>query len=177
MSPEFQALKRVPQNPDHHPEGDVFIHSILTFMVANAILPPPYLKDDVLRYAALLHDIGKASTTKLIKGRYITHGHDDAGEPIAKSLLLRLGQSEDFVNKVSTLVKYHMKPILFVKDSAGGSAYRRLNRNLEAVGLSMDELNIVSVADRLGRTSDKALQLDTEVNDEFRKRYTAYGCK
>src|SRR5438552_777246 len=102
--PEFEAMARCPQDPIWHAEGDVLIH---TQMVIDAALSEieaatdlsPNLPPDLPRslrqsiyLAALLHDVGKPSTTYTSEGgRVVSPGHSKAGLPLARSILYRLG--------------------------------------------------------------------------------------
>lgn len=98
--PEVDALDGVPQPADFHAEGDVLTH---TFMAVEAVNPK---SDERVFWAVLLHDIGKASTTQQVDGRWRSHGHVNVGAEMVTAILCRLnlaGLTED----VTWLVKHH----------------------------------------------------------------------
>ncbi|MBU1862217.1 MAG: CCA tRNA nucleotidyltransferase [Candidatus Omnitrophica bacterium] len=97
--PEVMAMKGVEQNPQFHPEGDVFIHTMLMMKQ----LKNPSL---VLAFSALLHDIGKPKTfdPKTLKTTY----HSDVGGRITEKILKRLRFSNEETEKIAWCVCNHM---------------------------------------------------------------------
>jgi putative nucleotidyltransferase with HDIG domain len=67
-------------------------------------------------WAALLHDIGKLTTTKIRKGRITSYNHDNEGEDISKEMLDKLTDDEELKYQISKLVRYHMQPLFFDKN-------------------------------------------------------------
>lgn len=160
--PELFTTIGVPQRPDFHPEGDVFEHSMQTL---DAAAVWPYESDDkklVILFAALCHDLGKATTTQLIDGVYKSFGHADAGVPFARQLLKKMTLKKEIHDAVSKLVKYHMEPILFIKGGAKALAYKRLALKL-APESCLHDLAVVSKADRQGRNGDSKLPLTIDI--------------
>jgi putative nucleotidyltransferase with HDIG domain len=100
--PEVYALADVPQPPDYHPEGDALTHTLL----AVRQLPPT--PDRRLAWATLLHDVGKALTTREIRGRLRAYNHDRKGAELAATILSRLGMEERTAADVVWLVRHHM---------------------------------------------------------------------
>lgn len=100
--PEVYRLQGVPQPPDYHPEGDVLVHTLL------AVRHLPAGADRRLAWGALLHDIGKALTTREVGGRIRAFGHDRRGAELAEVLLRRLEMPEAAARDVVWLVKHHM---------------------------------------------------------------------
>lgn len=99
------------QSPTHHSEGNVWKHTLL--VVDNATERKEHSKDPrAFMWAALLHDIGKPSTTRLRKGKYTAYDHDKVGEGLTIDFLKAFNQEEDFIYKVSKLVKWHMQILL-----------------------------------------------------------------
>lgn len=101
--PEISAMVGVEQSPEHHPEGDVFVHTML------ALKHLPENATDELRMAALLHDVGKPVVTKFERGRWRFDGHEITGAEMTDEILSRLRFSNEFIKRVSALVANHMK--------------------------------------------------------------------
>jgi tRNA nucleotidyltransferase (CCA-adding enzyme) len=86
LFPEIYALIDVPQDPEWHPEGDVFVHTRLTIDQARqSIESLPYPRQVTVMLAALAHDFGKPATTEFIEGRLRSRGHEAAGVPPTES--------------------------------------------------------------------------------------------
>lgn len=100
--PEVYALQDVRQPKEYHPEGDALVHTLL------AVRHLPAGADRRLAWAALLHDIGKAETTRTIDGRVRSFDHDRAGADMAANILARLGAPPALCEDVSWLVRHHM---------------------------------------------------------------------
>ena len=100
--PEVKALQGVEQPPEFHPEGDVWVHTLL---MLEQLPPEP---SPTLAWGALLHDIGKPATfTRSDRIRF--NGHVDAGLKIARRLLTRLKFSHDDAAQILALVDNHMR--------------------------------------------------------------------
>ena len=98
--PEVAALRGVQQPPQYHQEGDAFIHTRL----ALEALPPD--ADERVQWAVLLHDIGKAKTTRFIDGRWRAWGHDSVGARMVPAIMERLGL-QHISDHVAWLVRHH----------------------------------------------------------------------
>ena len=160
--PELAATLDVPQEKDWHPEGDVFEHTMQA-IDAGALLSYSDSNEKLIAlYALMCHDLGKATTTKQSKGRWRSHGHDIAGVPLAKKLLKRITARKDLIIAVAKLVKYHMAPVLFVKNNAKPPAYKRLASKL-APEVSIELLAKISLADQRGRNPEPPLPLNSDV--------------
>lgn len=112
--PEIAALVGVPQHPEFHPEGDAWQHTLCSVDVAAAVCDRDGIKGGrrvVLLLAALLHDVGKVSTTSWSeeKGRWVAYGHDVAGEAPARAFLERIGAPRKVADRVVRLVVTHMR--------------------------------------------------------------------
>jgi tRNA nucleotidyltransferase (CCA-adding enzyme) len=153
--PEIHALVDVPQDPEWHPEGDVFVHTRLTVDRARELIDElSYSRQVTVMLAALAHDFGKPATTEFIDGRLRSRGHEGAGVPPAETFLARINiHTIDGYNvrgQVIALVREHLKPGEFFKkrDEVGEGAFRRLARRCEP-----DLLYRVAKADSLGRNA------------------------
>ena len=103
--PEMTAMRGVRQGPTVHPEGDVFVHTLL----AVEMLREPTWE---LALAMLLHDIGKPRTAALRDGRWTFYGHERIGEDMARAVCERLRLSALQTRRVTYLVRSHMKLIV-----------------------------------------------------------------
>ena len=156
LFPELEALIDVPQEPEWHPEGDVWIHTLLTTDRAReAIADLDYSRQVTVMLAALCHDLGKPSTTQFIDGRMRSREHEEAGVEPTIGLLDRFNvytlDGYDVRAQVIALVRDHLKPGEFYKkrDEVSDGAFRRLARKCE-----LDLLYRVAKADSLGRNAD-----------------------
>jgi len=159
--PELQNIFNVPQDPTWHPEGDVWIH---TMMALDAMHCELGIRNEELGmkekeklkflFAILCHDFGKASTTAFDeeKGRLRAIGHEAAGVEPTKNFMYRLTDEHDFIESILPLVEYHLMPSQFYKNGAKSKAIRRL-----ATKVNIEELVLVAKADFLGRSSEDAL--------------------
>lgn len=148
--PELQALVGVPQDPEHHPEGCAWTHT-MHVMDAFARLRSGVDSDDrILGFAALTHDLGKATHTEFIEGRWRSYGHEEAGEKPTRSFLGRMTAETDFINQVVGLVVNHMRPKLAYKSVRDGHNADRAVRRL-ATKTRIDLLAKVIRADNGGR--------------------------
>ena len=156
LFPEIQSLIGVPQDPEWHPEGDVFVHTQLVIDQARGFIEDlSYPRQVTVMLAALAHDFGKPATTEFLEGRWRSRGHEEAGVPPAESFLTRVNvHTIDgyYVRaQVIALVREHLKPGEFYKkrDEVGEGAFRRLARRCEP-----DLLYRVAKADSLGRNAE-----------------------
>lgn len=100
--PEVAAMKGVEQPPEFHPEGDVWVH---TMMMLDRLPEGP---SPTLALGVLLHDVGKPPTFRMAE-RIRFDGHVEAGETIACDILKRLRFSHDDINQVVALIANHMR--------------------------------------------------------------------
>lgn len=167
--PEIASTIDVPQDPEWHPEGDVFVHTMMVIDEA-ARLRRGDEDDRALMYAALCHDFGKPLTTEHFEGRIRSHNHDDEGAAVAERFLERLRAPASLVRRVRALVRHHLAPGLYYRGDAKPKAYRRLARDLEAEGASLELLLLVATADHFGRTTEDALARRFPAGDHFRRQ-------
>jgi tRNA nucleotidyltransferase (CCA-adding enzyme) len=153
--PEISAMRGVPQDPEWHPEGDVFVHTLMVLDAAAALRRGE--DDDLaLMLGALCHDFGKPECTISEDGRIKSPGHDRLGEAPTTRFLDELRAARALTLRVTALVRHHLAPALFVRNQAGPRGYRRLARDLERAGVSLELLVRVARADHLGRTTAEA---------------------
>jgi poly(A) polymerase len=101
--PEISLMKGVEQPPEFHPEGDVFVHTLL--LLEN--LPQPC--SPALAWGALLHDVGKPATFRVAPDRIRFDNHVEVGVKIAEEICERLRFSNHDASQVLALVDNHMR--------------------------------------------------------------------
>jgi poly(A) polymerase len=101
--PEISAMKGVEQPPQYHPEGDVFVHTLLLLDKLPQPCPP------TLAWGALLHDVGKPPTFRVAPDRIRFDGHVEVGVKMAEAILHRLRFSNDDTEQILALVNHHMR--------------------------------------------------------------------
>ena len=142
--PELEALFGVPQRADYHPEVDTGIHTFMVLDQASAITPEPRV-----RFAALLHDLGKATTPKSELPRHI--GHEARTLPLVRELCQRLRIPNDYRDLALLTAEYHshchkadqLRPATLLKTLQGLDAFRRPER--------FEEFLLACTADSRGR--------------------------
>ena len=156
LFPELEALVGCEQEPEWHPEGDVWVHTLMVVDEARACIDDlDHPQQLTLMLAALCHDLGKPATTEFVDGRIRSRGHEEAGVPPTRALLDRLDvhtlAGYDVRHQVLGLVAHHLKPGMWHRgaDPVGDGAFRRLARKVD-----LELLARLSVADCLGRTGD-----------------------
>jgi poly(A) polymerase len=101
--PEIEAMKGIGQPPRFHPEGDVFVHTMLLLEK----LPPSC--PATLAWGGLLHDVGKPPTFRRAPDRIRFDHHVDVGVKMAEVICHRLHFSNDDVKQILALVDNHMR--------------------------------------------------------------------
>lgn len=101
--PEISKMKGVEQPPQFHPEGDVWIH---TLMMLEQLEPGCSM---TLAWGALLHDVGKPPTYRVAPDRIRFDGHVEIGVTIAADICRRFRFSNDETRQVLALVENHMR--------------------------------------------------------------------
>ena len=101
--PEIFVMKGVEQPPQFHPEGDVFIHTLLMLEKLPAGSSP------TLAWGALLHDVGKPTTFRVAPDRIRFDGHVDVGGKITEAICRRLRFSNHETEQILALVHNHMR--------------------------------------------------------------------
>lgn len=99
LYPEIEKLQDEDQNPVYHPEGNVFIHTKNALNVSD--------KDYILRWAILLHDIGKPSSRMVKKERIRHPGHEEASTKMADKILRKYKFDNKTREQIVWLIKNH----------------------------------------------------------------------
>jgi poly(A) polymerase len=105
--PEIAKMKGVEQPPQYHPEGDVFLHTLLLLEKLQPDASGSISK--TLAWGALLHDVGKPPTFRIAPDRIRFDGHVDVGVKMAEEILRRLRFSNYETDQILALVENHMR--------------------------------------------------------------------
>ena len=150
LFPELAALDGCPQDPQHHPEGDAWQHTLCVCDASAEIASREQFSPEnriVLMFAALCHDLGKPATTeKNAEGRWTSFGHDKAGEEPTISFLKSINAPNWVIENVVPLVVEHMT---HVHCDPTPRIVRRLANRLHPSNLNM--WSAVCEADHSGR--------------------------
>ena len=153
LFPELKALVGCPQEPEWHPEGDVWVHTLMVIDQARTRI------DDVERprqiaimLGAVCHDLGKPPTTAFVDGRIRSIDHEQAGVAPATAVLDRLNIHTiggfDVRKQVLGVTAHHLKPGMFgmSKTPVSDGAFRRLAQKVD-----LEILARVAKSDCMGR--------------------------
>ena len=99
--PEIDRLFGVPQPPQHHPEVDSGLHTLLAMREAAKLSPDPEV-----RFAAMVHDLGKGTTPTDLLPKH--HGHEQRGAKLVGGLCRRLRVPRDFASLAERVARYHL---------------------------------------------------------------------
>src|SRR5262245_3449827 len=173
LFPELKALVGCEQEPEWHPEGDVWVHTLLVIDEARKRIDGLDRADAItLMLAAVTHDFGKPKTTALIDGRIRSLNHEEEGVAPAASFLDRLNvhsiDGKDVRRQVLALTAHHLKPGMLFKarSEVTDAAFRRLAQKVD-----LELLARVAKADCLGRTG----HFDCSAMDWFLERARELG--
>lgn len=159
---ELNNLVGVQQNPEYHPEGDAFEHTMHCMDAANT----PFM-----RCVMMCHDLGKASTT-MYDGAWKAPGHAKAGIKPTYDMLGRISYKDGkYQDKVACLVENHMFHVLpeFSRKAVG-----RMIKKLDTFGLSFDDLVEVCRCDIAGRPPLPAT--DVYIGQDLAEELMAANC-
>jgi tRNA nucleotidyltransferase (CCA-adding enzyme) len=173
LFPEMAALVGCVQEPEWHPEGDVWVHTLLVVDAARrAIDDLDRARGLTIMLGAVCHDFGKPATTAFIDGRIRSPNHEPEGVAPTLALLDRLGvhtiDGFDVRHHVVGLTAYHLAPGMWHKSSSpvGDGAFRRLAQKVD-----LELLARLARADCQGRTG----AFDCSAMDWFLDRARALG--
>lgn len=159
--PLLAELEKTHQSPKHHPEGNVWNHTMLVIDEAARIKHKSDYPDSFM-IAALLHDIGKPSTTEERDGAIIAHGHAKVGANLSIDFLEELTDNKRILSQVESLVKNHMRPMALSRSDARNSAYRKF-----AASCNAKEVLLLFEADFKGRGGSQDYDKEFEEANSF----------
>lgn len=174
LFPELKALDGCVQEPEWHPEGDVWVHTLQVIDQARTRI------DDLDRprqlavmLGAVCHDFGKPATTEFRDGRIRSIDHEEQGVAPASALLDRLNihsiDGYDVRREVLGMTAQHLKPGMWfkVRDEVGDGAFRRLAQKVD-----LELLARLAKSDCMGRAPGT---FDCTAMDWFLERARAIG--
>jgi tRNA nucleotidyltransferase (CCA-adding enzyme) len=174
LFPELQALVNCPQEPEWHPEGDVWVHTLQVIDQARTRIDDLDRPQQItMMLGAVCHDLGKPSTTAFIDGRIRSMDHEEQGLAPALAFLDRLNvhsiEGYDVRKQVAGIVAQHLKPGSWfkVRDEVGDGAFRRLAQKVD-----LELLARVAKSDCEGR---KPGTFDCSAMDWFLERARSLG--
>ena len=158
----LQRLKTTEQSPVHHPEGNVWNHTLL--VVDEAAKRRGESKDpQALLWAALLHDVGKPDTTRVRRGKITAYDHEKVGAELARRFLSEFRVDRALIDRVCGLIRWHMQ-ILFVVNNLPFADVEGLK-----AGADVEEVALLGLCDRLGRLRTNLAEEETNVHLFLRK--------
>ena len=156
LFPEIDALVGCPQEPEWHPEGDVWVHTLMVIDEARQRIDDlDHPRQATVMLGAVCHDVGKPPTTAVVDGRIRSMEHEQAGVEPSRRLLDRLNVQTiggfDVRAQVLGIVAHHLKPLAFYKSATpvGDGAFRRLAQKVD-----LELLARVAESDCRGRTGN-----------------------
>ena len=173
LFPELKALVGCEQEPEWHPEGDVWVHTLMVIDQARQRIDDLDHADRlIVMLGAVTHDFGKPATTAFVDGRIRSHNHEEEGVAPAAAFLDRLNihsfDGKDVRAQVLGLVAHHLKPGMLykVREELTDGAFRRL-----AQKANLELLARLAKSDCLGRTG----HFDCTAMDWFLERARELG--
>jgi tRNA nucleotidyltransferase (CCA-adding enzyme) len=174
LFPELQALSGCPQEPEWHPEGDVWVHTLQVIDQARVRIDDlPRPEQLAVLLGAVCHDLGKPATTAFSDGRIRSIDHEEQGVAPAMALLDRLNVHSiggyDVRRQVAGITAHHLKPGSWykVRDQVKDGAFRRLAQKVD-----LELLARLAKSDCLGRHPGR---FDCTAMDWFLERARALG--
>lgn len=148
--PEIERTIGIEQNPKFHPEGDVFVHTMLVLDSAaklrgRAEWPLAFM------LSALMHDIGKIVATEVQEdGRITAYGHEVLGLGLVEKQLRRITNHEKLIKYVCNQTELHMRPNMLV----GACSKKKKTRQLFDLSVCPNDLILLSRADASGKLDE-----------------------
>ena len=155
---ELKNLIGVKQNPKHHAEGDVWIH---TMMVLDEGVKYLDQIDNHFYFmlSCITHDFGKYICSKEINGEIKSYGHELEGVPLAQDFLMRITSDKKLIEYVLNMTEYHMKPHTLAADN---SSIKKTNKMFDE---SVDPLGLICIA--IADSKGKIANREYISNDDF----------
>ena len=156
--PELEALIGCVQEYEYHPEGDVWVHTLMAIDEMAQLKTNDSFRDLYLMLSVLCHDFGKPATTQYANGKIISHKHEKEGVEPTLRFLNRLTYDKKLIEKVIPLVENHLAPFQLYRDDSSKKAIKRLAKRV-----NIEDLCLVAKADCKGRAIKNKTQCDEAV--------------
>ncbi len=147
---ELEALVGCIQDKVYHPEGDVWVHTLMALDELVKIVKIENINDEYrklyLSYAVLCHDLGKPFCTEVLEDKVTSYKHEALGVEPTISFLLKLTDEKKLIEKVVPIVKNHLAPFQLYLANSSLNAVKRLS-----LKVNIEDLCLVCIADCLGR--------------------------
>ena len=166
LFPELKALQGVAQDKTKHPEGDVWIHTMMSLDAMAGLKTHDSKKDIILMLAVLCHDLGKAKPSTPVDKNAAAAEHQNILQP-TRSLLGRLTDQKSLIDAVISLVQEHPMPSRLYKQNAQDGEIRRLSTRV-----NIEELVTLAKADNFGRTTQDAREKKYPAGEWLLKKAT-----
>lgn len=144
--PEIEALIGVPQNPVHHPEGDVWSHTLMVLDAAAELRRDAKYPEGFMM-SALTHDLGKAVSTLVEENKVSAIGHEKTGVELARQFLRRISNENRLTHYVLNMVELHMRPNMMASDGAS----RKATSKMFDQSVCPEDLLLLAKADYFGK--------------------------
>lgn len=132
LFPELEALYGVPQPPEHHPEIDTGVHTMMVLEMATSLSPEP-----IVRFAALTHDLGKGTTPKEQWPRHV--GHEERSAQLVRALCERYRVPNEYRDLAVLVARFHLH------------CHRALELRSGTLLEALEALDVFRRPERLGR--------------------------
>lgn len=153
----LEQLQFTEQSPTYHPEGNVWNHTLM--VVDEAAKRKNQSKNPtVFMWAALLHDIGKPSVTKIKHNKITAYNHDKVGAQLAYEFLSHFTNDKIFIENVCALILFHMQILYVVKNLPYADISDMINQS------DIQEIALLGLSDRLGRTGASQKEEENNIN-------------
>ncbi len=160
----LSELKETNQNLEHHPEGNVYNHTMLVIDAGASILDRIENKSSFM-WGLLLHDIGKIKTTVEKDGKITSYEHDTVGRDEAEKFLEQFDfLDKQFKNDVLKIVLYHMQPLFILKNMKEFMQKEEVVKNID-----IELLANVFYCDKSGRAGVDMKDVEKSVS-EFKNK-------
>lgn len=171
--PQVRRMAGCPQDPVHHAEGDVLIHTrmvveALTAMPAWRALPRA--EREIVFTAALLHDVAKPDCTRVEEGRVTSRGHSKRGAVTVRALLWSMGVPIAAREQVAGLIRFHQVPFFLIDKPDGRRTLYEVSQSTRC-----DLLALVAEADARGRLCADSQRLLDNIS-LFTQYAEEHGC-
>ena len=144
--PEIEALIGVPQNPVHHPEGDVWSHTLMVLDAAAELRRDAKYPEGFMM-SALTHDLGKAVSTLVEENKVSAIGHEKTGVELTRQFLRRISNENRLTHYVLNMVELHMRPNMMASDRAS----RKATSKMFDQSVCPEDLLLLAKADYFGK--------------------------